>query len=201
MDVPQQLIVDFNSRKEWAWKEIYDGFYGPLFLFAFKITQNTYEAEDAAQDSFMGIFVNGKQYTDGKHLKAALYITVKNKCFDIIRKRRSINTSITELQYLGETEESLEDVFEADVRIGLLEEGLFHAVDKLPARSREMIIRRYVHKSSSKEIADAMEVTVQTVDNTLANARKMLQGKLKDINLGDLMLIPVILKMIIDFIL
>lgn len=200
MYVPPQLIVDFNSRKERAWKEVYDGFFGPLYQYAFRITQSNQEAEDIVHNCFVRIWENEKQYDDAKHLKGTLYTSVKNRCLDNIRQRKSIQSSISEMQYLGETEENREDVFDADVRMSVLLKSLLHEVHRLPRRSREMVLSRYMHRKSSKEIADEMGVTVQTVDNTLSQTRKKLQEKLKDINLGDLILIPVIVKIVTDLI-
>ena len=58
------------------------------------------------------------------------------------------------------------------------------AIEQLPAKGREAFTLSYLHDMKNKEIAQAMNISVRTVDAHIYNALKQLRAKLQlaDIN-------------------
>ena len=77
---------------------------------------------------------------------------------------------------------SLEDVPEpavaARVRDPLLEERLWRLVGTLPDKSRMVGILRYQEELELREIAELMEIPINTVKSTIDRALELLRRKL-----------------------
>jgi RNA polymerase sigma-70 factor (ECF subfamily) len=58
-----------------------------------------------------------------------------------------------------------------------------HALDRLPAEFREVIILRELEDMSYKEVATVANIPIGTVMSRLARARKLLQQHLRQANL------------------
>ena len=65
-----------------------------------------------------------------------------------------------------------------------LREAMLQAVRGLPMRQREAIILHYYSGLSVTEVADAMEVTTQSVSKSLALAREKLRAELEEYRSG-----------------
>lgn len=148
-------------------EKIYLTYKGLMFYVAKQILNNEQDAEDAVLDAFIVIAKNIKKITNPVCPKAQSYIVniVESKSIDLYRKNKRIETTEYLDEVGGVATEQPESI------------GLDDCILKLPARYREVILLRYYHGFSCKEIAQQLGIS-------LSNATKLDQrakAKLKEL--------------------
>jgi RNA polymerase sigma-70 factor (ECF subfamily) len=105
--------------------------------------------------------------------RAYLYQMVRNACIDRLRRPRndtvSINSLADEMDILFFQPEA-----ENDSRADLL----LKAIDTLPEKARLVFTAICVHERKYKEVADEMNVSVNTVKTQLSRSLRLLRDQL-----------------------
>jgi RNA polymerase sigma-70 factor, ECF subfamily len=127
-------------------------------------------AEDLAQDVFLELYRNLERIKSGEHLRFWLRKVTCHRSIDHVRRGH------------GNVTVSLEDVPEPEVaaqaRDPLLEEKLWRLVGTLPDKSRMAVILRYQEELELREIAEVMEIPINTVKSSIERALELLRRKL-----------------------
>ena len=152
-------------------------FYTPLCNYAFSILKDDGEAEDIVQKTFCMLWDKREIIEIKTSVKSYLYRIIHNECLNKIRqnKIRSEHNQI----YAYEKNTSLNDV--EGVFIGNeLEQRITVAIDRLPPRCREVFIKSRMDQFMYSEIATEMNISVNTVENQMAKALRLLRENLRD---------------------
>ena len=128
-------------------------------------------AEDLAQDVFLELYRNLGSIQSAAHLRYWLRKVTCHRSIDRVRRGHGNGTV------------SLDDVPEpadvaARVRDPLLEEKLWRLVGTLPDKSRMAVILRYQEDMELREIAEVMEIPINTVKSSIDRALELLRTKL-----------------------
>ena len=143
-----------------------DQYANTLFRTALAILGDSYEAEDAVQDTFLRYLEKCPQFHDAGHEKAWLLTVCANGCKSRLRKNRP-------------TVELL-DVYPApDRESGEVAEAVF----ALPANQRAAVHLFYYEGYSTEEIAKILGQRPGTVRSHLSRARARLKLELKGVEL------------------
>jgi len=118
-------------------------------------------------------------------LTAYLFTLVKNKCIDFLRHRmvEQIYSENIQHEYNEELNvklfalESFDHNFSSEEDIEIL---LRNAIDKLPERCRLIFIKSRIEGKKYKEIAEELNLSVNTVEGQISIALKKLREELKD---------------------
>ena len=136
---------------------------------AYKILQNHYDAEDAVHQAFISIIENLDNIFEVDSPKTRSYIVIitERKAIDLLRK-------IQKRQVLEFNEDiaGVEIAFEMDNPIAA-------AITKLPSQYREVLLLRFHHGFSAKEIASILGISDSGVRKLIARAKKALQELLE----------------------
>ncbi|MNT94757.1 ECF RNA polymerase sigma-E factor [compost metagenome] len=73
---------------------------------------------------------------------------------------------------------------EREVMSGYLAEDIREAIDQLPEHHRTVIVLRYLQDFSYNEIADCLDLPLNTVKSYLFRARQQLQNRLQEYQKG-----------------
>ena len=125
--------------------------------------QNSSDAEDAVQETFLSYFRSSPDIADPEHEKAWLITTASNKCRDIIRYRK---------RHAAESEEVL-----ASYAIEKTDSGILEALMELPEKFRLVLSLYYIEEYKVNEIADIIGKTSSAVKMRLQKGRKLLEEK------------------------
>lgn len=141
-------------------------------MFIRKFISETDVVEDIAQEAFLVYWEDKKQFCDINALKGFLYSTARNKSLNY-RKLKSLRSEI--LENSPDKDDSLYELIleEETYRI------LYEAIKKLPPQSQR-IIELSMKGYKNPEIAEELEVSVNTVKTLKKNAYKFLRENLKD---------------------
>ena len=170
-------------------KENFDSIYinnfSRLFLFAKEYVLFDEEAENIVQDIFLMLWEKREALRVDVSLTAYLFTLVKNKCIDFLRHQmvEQMYSENVKHEYNEELNvklfalESFDHNFSSEEQIEIL---LRNAIDKLPERCRLIFIKSRIEGKKYKEIAEELNLSVNTVEGQISIALKKLREELKD---------------------
>lgn len=168
-------------RGEWsAFGAVYAAYYEALCRYALRFLRSRQGAEDLVHDVFLRIWRDREQLVIRGSVRSYLYAAVRNRALDVLRRART-EVAVTETaQRLEAADGECEAVGEADASLAAAElaAALQRVIDELPPRVRETILLRWQRQLTNREIADALGVTLKTVEAHLARAYRALRERL-----------------------
>jgi RNA polymerase sigma factor (sigma-70 family) len=156
-----------------AFDALFDRHHISVYNYAFTMLRDTGRAEDAMQEAFLSVARAGKTYQPRGVFRAWLMRIVRNRCLNVIEAERARRTaSQTDIAYFDPPSHDPP----TPERAGLREEVnlLQQAMTKLPERQREAIALYAFEEMPYREIADVMELPVNTVKTLIYRARAAL---------------------------
>jgi RNA polymerase sigma-70 factor (ECF subfamily) len=155
-----------------AFKLFFESFYPSVCVFAQKYLKDIDLAEDLAQEAFIEFWKQKENFADLKAAKGFVYTVTRNKCFNFLKSKR-LREEILNNQFSSE-------VFFYEL---ILEEETYRivhqAVNKLAPQMRK-IIWLSLEGNKNQEIADRLNISVNTVKTLKQNSYKELRTLLKD---------------------
>jgi RNA polymerase sigma-70 factor (ECF subfamily) len=144
------------------------------FNFARWMLRSREDAEDVTQEALLRAYRFFSGYHGGD-ARAWLLQIVRNSCYTWLEKNRAadLTTEFDESAHFSATATPEAAAVAANER-----ERLGKALERLPARSREVLVLRELEGCSYKEIAAITSIPIGTVMSTLARARERLQRTL-----------------------
>ena len=154
-------------------EQLYLEYKGLMFHVAYEILHNEQDAEDAVHQAFVKIAENIKKIDDPICPKTHSYVVtiVENKAIDQYRKQQK-----------HQTVELIDDIqgtnahYEGD-------NDLTKCILKLPARYREMILLRYHHGYSVREIAGMMGISLSAAIKLDQRAKQKLKKLCEEVGI------------------
>lgn len=162
--------------KEYAFDFFFKYYYPGLCVYAQKIISlSGLEAKDIVQDIFVKFWNDREKLDIRLSIRSYLFVSVKNKCFDILRKK---NRNI-KFQEISNEHDFADESFETYILSEL--ETLFNrSLNKLPERCREIFELSRLHGLKNREIALKLNLSEKTVENQVTKALHVLREELKD---------------------
>lgn len=155
-----------------AFELFFEGFYPSVCAFSQKYIKDAGLAEDFAQEAFVEFWKKKEDFTDLKGAKGFIYTITKNKCLNHI-KQTIIREKILK-------DEIFSDDYFYEI---ILEEETYQivhkAINKLSPQSSK-IVWLSMEGNKNQEIADQLNVSINTVKTLKKNAYKTLRMKLSD---------------------
>lgn len=170
-----RLLAGLKSNNSLALKEIFESLYPLVYQTILRVVEDTSLAEDLAQEVFIR-FWNKRHEIDIKYtLPAYLKKMALNQA---LRHLRSNKTRFSDEVPLNEPMPVTEnpDHVVLDRELGELMDA---AIDSLPERCKLVFRLSRYEGLSYQEIADAMEISIKTVENQMGKALKILREKMK----------------------
>ena len=137
-----------------------------LFRKSLTLLADTYEAEDAVQETFYRYVAKAHHFTGDEHRKAWLIRVCINICKDMLRRRvRDVHLSLDDLTDYGIPDEEV---------------GVLDAIMSLPVIYREVVLMHYMEDYKVDEIAKILQITPSAVKKRLQYARERLRIQFDD---------------------
>jgi len=153
-------------------KTFFDANYRNAVLQATRIVQNQTIAEDVVQDCLIKLWDSKEKLSMGT-VERYFSTMVRNKCIDLLRKRKFNIVDTDEIQIAVEDPSKLE--FEE------LRAKINATIDSLPERCRQVFVLSRFQAMSYKEIAESLDISPKTVENHISKALKTLSAALASI--------------------
>ena len=143
--------------------------YRPLCLYALHYLQDADLAEDIVQESYTALWEKLQEGTHILNRKSYLYMMVRNRCLDHLRKKGIPTESLKPYDTYG-----IIDDDDAQER-SQTEARLWTAIDSLPEKCREVFILSKRDGLKYEEIAEELGLSLNTVRNQISKALKVLK--------------------------
>lgn len=166
-------------------ESFYVNWYSRAKYFAREYVLCEKDAENIVQDVFLHLYEKRDLLNNQINIVAYLFSSVKNKSLDYLRKKVLESEAIQELQTeleltLRMKYESLE-AFNANLSDeNSIEKQLNDALAKLPDRCRQIFIMNKLEGKKQSQIAEELDISINTVESQMAIAYKKLREELKN---------------------
>lgn len=158
-----------------AFREIYERYWGILYMHADKMLRDEDVAMDIIQDIFTDLWQKRETLQINTSLKAYLYQSVRFRIMDIWRRSDQHDKFLSSMKaFLNESQNVTDDDINSREFIRRMETE----VARLPPRMREIFERSRLEGKSHKVIAQELDVTDHTVKKTLNRVLHVLRSKL-----------------------
>ncbi|OXS55566.1 hypothetical protein B1A99_22875 [Cohnella sp. CIP 111063] len=149
-----------------AFRSLYDEYFDYAMRTAKLVTKNGEWAKDAVQETFLRVYRNVWQYDGSKPFKPWFYCILLRECYRVMEREKKVVPFGEQLEKIA-VEQKLPDV-SVDV---------YEVLQTLDDLYRIPLILKYLHDYSEKEIADMLDVNVNTLKSRLLKGReKMKKG-------------------------
>lgn len=177
--VEQQLIKAAQSGDRDALITLLRDIETHVYRTAYYILGNEQDALDAAQEALIRVYTKIDSYEEKAMFKTWVQRIVTNICIDKFRRKKPV-VSIEEHNMVF----SVEDNVEKYIAASFVAKDIQEAIEKLPEHHRAVVVLRYLQDFSYKEIADSLDLPLNTVKSYLFRARQQLQTLLQDYQKG-----------------
>jgi RNA polymerase sigma-70 factor (ECF subfamily) len=154
---------------------IYERYHKMLYALSYKYLKSQAAAEDAVQHVFVKLWEHRADITVVVNLRNYLYTMTKNYVLNYIRNEHTAAAhSYRMAQVAGTVEDNLLEAIERKELMA----AFYQAIKLLPAQKKEICLLKMEGKLSNQEIADKMQLSVNTVKTHYAQAVKLLRAAL-----------------------
>lgn len=131
-------------------------------------------AEDAIQEIMMKLWLKRNQLNNHPNIKGFVFLTARNYCIDVVRKKMKVvdNASI-HLRVLESDKEH------ENLEWKQLNQIIKKVLENIPSQQREVFLMRDIDGCEFKEIAFALEITVEYARVLSSRARKKIGEQLE----------------------
>ena len=165
------LVKQLATGDEDAFCQLYARYWERLFCFCNKFLKSYDLAENFAQDIFLKIWENRESLKNIDDLSAYLYQMVRFKCFNYLRDEKAHSEALRSYADEMDTEEMNAYIKEEAYRIAL------QALEELPPASQN-VFKRVIEGYSTREIAEELNIAIETVKKHKQIARRLLKEKI-----------------------
>lgn len=158
------IVLSAMSGDRDAYGQLYEKYALDMYRFALGICKNTYDAQDAVQETAVAVFKSMHSLRNPDKFKSYLFSALSNTCKKVLSK----NNYIVEFEDTGYTDSEIE--FSIPVR---------EALDKLNDISKEIVLLSVVGGFKSHEIGKIMDLPSGTVRTKLRRALAQLRKELE----------------------
>ena len=168
-ELQQRIAID----DEVAFAQLYLRFGKRLIQFSFSLVRSKEIAEEIVEDVFVKLWSNRSHIMEIENLTVYLYVAVKNRSLNILsQKARELVTA--PFDYLDTPpDEFAPDPYDLMITSEMMT-SMRHAIEELPPRCK--MIFKLIREDGLryKEVADILNISVNTIDVQMAIAVKKI---------------------------
>lgn len=162
----RDLVRQFLNGHQDAANGLVDRYQKRLFNLALRMTGDVQDAEDVTQTVFLNAFLNLRSYDPKYKFFSWIYRMAVNESLNVLKRRKPSVTLDDGLEIPAEP--SADRMSEAEDRVG-------KALKGLGPNDRAVVVLKHFLFFSYQEIAEVLEIPVQTVKSRLYEARERLR--------------------------
>ena len=169
------LIILLQQGDRNAYKQLFIKYYSPLCEYASQYISDD-DSEELVQELMLFLWETRENLVIETSVKSYLFISTKHRCLNAI-KRQLYHERVHSLIY-----DKIKDQFENPDTyfVNELTENITKAIEELPENYRETFKLSRFGEQSNLQIAEALGVSIKTVEYRITQSLKILRVKLKD---------------------
>ena len=170
-----EVVEGLRQRDHGVFRRVFERYYRGMTLFGEYFLCDREEAEDVAQEVFTEVWEEAERLPEVENVRAWLLTRVKNKC---LNRLKHLEVEDAYRQWVAEAEEY------AGVPEGEVDEELAErvkaVVEELPEQAKRIFKRVVLDDKRYREVAEELDITLNTVKTHLARALAFLRGELSE---------------------
>lgn len=171
----KHLIHQLKKKDKAAYELLFDNYFERLFLFASNFVFIDDVANDIVQDVFISVWERAEKIDEDSSLKSFLFTLVRNRCLNYIRDMK-VEDRNKRLYLEAHVYSDSLDIIEDNALI----ENIKHFIEDLPEQCKEVFKMRTMYGYKYKEIAEEMDISIDTVKVQLKRAKDKLKIRFSD---------------------
>lgn len=156
--------------------QLYNQYCHGMLAVANRYINNTMEAEDVVQDSFIKAFSRLEQYKAEVSFGAWLKRIVINRCIDVLKSKhqRMVELEDFHLSVIAENNEN-----DWEIEKGITVENVNQEIEKLPEKYKYVVLLYLVEGYDHQEISEILNITEVASRTQLSRGKQKLKNALK----------------------
>jgi RNA polymerase sigma-70 factor (family 1) len=171
----EQLMKEIKADNKFAFDTLYRQYSKKLFQFGFSILKSTEETENLIQDVFLNLWENRQKVEKDASVKSYIFTIAYNSAISILRKKSRESQFIEYLESIQDTSMRSCDL---DIEYNELSKKLEDIIKELPQRQKEVYLLHKFDGLKYYEIAERLDISVNTIENHMSRALKTIRLKL-----------------------
>lgn len=155
-----------------AFTAIYDRYHKLLYVLAYRYLLDREMAEDVVQHVFTRFWEYRTELGVGISLKNYLVTMMKNHVLNVIRNE---NNALAKNYEIAQSTPNYEDTLVENLEKKELMSLFYKALDKLPPQKRDICLMKIREELTNQEIADRLNLSVNTIKTHYSDALKLLR--------------------------
>lgn len=166
-DLEKELVEAAIGNDLESFGKLCKRYYTAMVAVAYAVLSDHQLAEDAAQESFARALIRVRSLKDRAKFAPWLAAICRNVAKDMAAARARL-TSTEDLSQIGQ--QNYDDEINRQVR---------HAIERLPARMKELIVLRYYDNLSYERMASVLGISPAAINGRLARAKRKMTAYLR----------------------
>lgn len=164
------ILQEMQNKNQFVFKRLFETHYQDLVAYANKYLYSKDSSEDVVQEVFVFLWEKSSSIDIKTDLNAYLYAMVKNRCLNYL-KGIKITYSSNIIKEQTSVENSYIPDWFPDHDKQQLHELVLKSIEDLPAKMRNIVKLRFIDNYRYNEIADELDVSINTVKTQLKRAK------------------------------
>ena len=175
--VSLNLSMQQNAESYQLFRKVFFEQYKPLCQYALTMVKEPDTCEDIVQDIMLKVWEKKQALLGKEEIRFYLFAAVRNNCLTVLaKKKKLVMVELTGHEKHSHDEESGANATAHTDTNALVEEAL----SKLPPKCREVFMMSRISKLTYREIADALSISVKTVENQMGKALGIIRQFIKE---------------------
>ncbi len=172
-NITENIIIEASEGSTEAFESIYKEYSGFVYNVAFRVVKNIDEAQEVTQDVFLTVYRKLKSFKFKSSFKTWVYRIAVNMAIDHARKSSREQDHAVQYENNNKLNKAIDPVGE-NIEREQQEKTISTLLEALSPDQRVCIVLRSVEGLSYQEIAESLNININTVRSRLKRAREKL---------------------------
>lgn len=167
-----ELFYRISEGEEAAFRSLFETYRERLFIFARQLSHSTVDAEEIVQDIFLKLWENREHLAQVSYPRKYIYTMARNRALDYLtstaRNRKAMEAVWANISASNNLTEEMLQAQES-------RQLIYSAIAKLPEKKQAIFWLSRREGLTHQEIAQRMNMSVQTVKNNLTDILKYIK--------------------------
>jgi RNA polymerase sigma-70 factor, ECF subfamily len=171
----EELMQEIKADNMFAFDVLYKKYCKRVYKFGYSILKSPEESENLMQDVFLNLWENRHKVQKDSSIKSYVFTITYNSAISVIRKKAKESQFV---EYLKSLQEINEEPVDVELEYNELRNTLDGIINELPPRQKEVYLLQSVEGMKYSEIAERLNISVNTIENHMSRALKTIREKL-----------------------
>ncbi|MDE2399670.1 MAG: RNA polymerase sigma factor [Patescibacteria group bacterium] len=176
-DIDKNILIRAKTGDLEAFEYILSFYEKAIYNYCLRMIKNSQNAKDITQETFIKVYTHRKEIDPEKNIKTWIFTIATNTTYDFIRsKKRKRETSLDEKTERNETIPNLEAYYPREGLVSDVE----RALEQINPKYGEALILFYQQGFEYKEIAEILNIPINTIKTHISRGKDQLKDILKE---------------------